>query len=77
MDITLIRSLVTFLLFVFFIILIYQVFSKKNKKHYEDAGNLLFDDGDERSNVINKGQDPTVQTDQQQHNTEKTKAEQA
>lgn len=56
MDINLIRSLVTLALFILFVILIFQVFSKKNKHHYEDAGNLVFDDGDERSNQVNQKQ---------------------
>ncbi|TQV87498.1 cbb3-type cytochrome oxidase subunit 3 [Aliikangiella coralliicola] len=54
MDINLIRSLITLALFVLFIVLIYQVFSKKNKRHYEDAANLVFNDGDERSEQINQ-----------------------
>jgi cytochrome c oxidase cbb3-type subunit IV len=54
MDINSIRSLVTLALFVLFVVLIYQVFSKKNKSHYEDAANIVFDDGDERSVQINK-----------------------
>jgi len=51
-DINLIRSLVTLALFLLFIVLIWQVFSKKNKRHYEDASKLVFDDGDERSQEI-------------------------
>lgn len=54
MDINLIRSLTTLALFILFIILIYQVFSKKNKLHYKNAANLVFDDGDERSVQINQ-----------------------
>ena len=56
MDITLIRSLVTLALFILFIVLIYQVFNKKNKNHYEDAAKVVFDDGDERSVIINQKQ---------------------
>ncbi len=56
MDITLIRSLVTLALFILFIVLIYQVFNKKNKNHYEDAAKIVFDDGDERSIIINQEQ---------------------
>ena len=54
LDINSIRSLVTLALFILFVVLIYQVFSKKNKRHYEDAANIVFDDGDERSVDINK-----------------------
>lgn len=64
MDINIIRSLVTFFLFIFFIVMIYQVFSRKNKKHYEDAGNLLFDDGDERSTTIGQKNKNTSDMDQ-------------
>ncbi len=49
MDLNLIRSLVTLALFALFVILILQVFSKKNKRHFDNAGKALFDDGDERS----------------------------
>jgi len=55
-DINIIRSLITLALFILFIFLIYQVFSKKNKSHYEDAANLVFEDGDERSEQINPKQ---------------------
>nr|WP_256435584.1 cbb3-type cytochrome c oxidase subunit 3 [Aliikangiella sp. G2MR2-5] len=44
--------MITLALFVLFIILIYQVFSKKNKRHYEDAANIVFEDGDERSEQV-------------------------
>lgn len=54
MDITFVRSLSTLLLFVLFVILFYKIYSKKSKQYYEDAGNLIFDDGDERSNKIEK-----------------------
>lgn len=55
-DINWIRSLVTLALFVLFIALIALVFSKKNKHRYEDAANLVFKDGDERSDKINPTQ---------------------
>jgi len=51
-DINLVRSLITLALFVLFVLLIYRVFSGKNKQHYENAANLVFDDGDERSEQI-------------------------
>ena len=56
MDINLIRSLITLALFLLFLVLIWQVFSKKNKRHYEDASKLVFDDGDERSQEINQNE---------------------
>ncbi|MET1253854.1 cbb3-type cytochrome oxidase subunit 3 [Aliikangiella maris] len=56
MDINLIRSLITLALFILFIVLIYQVYSKKNKRRYEDAANLVFKDGDERSNKLNQAE---------------------
>ncbi len=55
-DINLIRSLITLALFILFVILIIQVFSKKNKRHYEDVAKTVFDDGDERSVQINQKQ---------------------
>gem|GEM_PF-832578 len=54
MDINLVRSLITLALFVLFVVLIFRVYSKKNKHHFEDAGNLPFEDGDERSEQINQ-----------------------
>ena len=56
MDINLVRSLITLALFVLFLVLIFQVFRKKNKRHYEDAANLVFDDGDERSRDVNQNE---------------------
>ncbi|MCW8878934.1 MAG: cbb3-type cytochrome c oxidase subunit 3 [Kangiellaceae bacterium] len=56
MDINLVRGLITLALFVLFMVLIYQVFSKKNKRRYEDAANLVFDDGDERSQDVNQNE---------------------
>lgn len=53
MDINLIRSLVTLALFVLFVVLIYQLFSKKNKGHFDEAANLILNDGDERSELVN------------------------
>lgn len=52
MDINLVRSLSTLVLFILFVILIYNVYSKKNKKHYENAGSLILDGSDERSNEV-------------------------
>ncbi|WP_210247257.1 cbb3-type cytochrome oxidase subunit 3 [Aliikangiella marina] len=53
-DLNLIRSLTTLALFILFIVLIYKVYSKKGKKYFEDAANLPFEDGDERSEKVNQ-----------------------
>ena len=44
MDINLLRSLVTLVLFVSFIAICIMVFSKNRKAYYEDAANLPFAD---------------------------------
>lgn len=54
MDINLIRSLTTLALFILFVLLIFRVYNKKSKQHYDDAANLPFADGDERSQQINE-----------------------
>jgi cytochrome c oxidase cbb3-type subunit IV len=54
MDLNLIRSLTTLALFILFLLLIFKVFGKKNKHQYDDAANLPFADGDERSEKINQ-----------------------
>lgn len=54
MDLNLLRSLTTLVLFVLFIILIYKVYNKKGKRYFEEAANLPFEDGDERSEEINQ-----------------------
>lgn len=54
MDINVIRTVTTLALFVFFIILIVLVYNRKGKKYYDEAANLPFDDGDERSQQINE-----------------------
>jgi len=48
MDLTLLRSLSTLLLFVAFIGMVIWTYSKKRKKHFDEAANLPFV-GDETS----------------------------
>ncbi|MDH5432774.1 MAG: CcoQ/FixQ family Cbb3-type cytochrome c oxidase assembly chaperone [Gammaproteobacteria bacterium] len=52
MDLITIRSLVTLFLLILFVVLFFQLFSKKNKQYYENASNIIFDDGDDRSQQI-------------------------
>lgn len=49
MDVNFIRSLVILALFALFVVLVFQVYRKKNKRHFDEAANTLFDGGDERS----------------------------
>ncbi len=51
MDLTLIRIIETVSLFVLFLVLIYLLYKKRDKKIYQDAANLPFV-GDETSNII-------------------------
>lgn len=47
MDYGLIGSIFTVLVFVFFIGIVVWAFSKKNKKSFDEAANLVFDDEQE------------------------------
>jgi len=51
MDLNLIRIIETVALFVIFLVLIYLLFKKRDKKIYQDAAKLPFV-GDETSNII-------------------------
>jgi len=51
MDMSLIRSLETLVLFVLFVGLVYLLYRRSSEKHFEDAANLPFV-GDERSTKI-------------------------
>ena len=51
MDLNLIRILVTVALFVIFLVLVYLLFGRRDKKIYEDAANLPFV-GDDTSDII-------------------------
>lgn len=44
MDINTVRSLFTVLIFISFILVLYIVFSRRNKRNYDDAANSIFDD---------------------------------
>lgn len=55
MDLNLIRSLETLVLFVLFLGLVYLLYRKTNKKTFEEAENLPFV-GDETSNIIENKQ---------------------
>ncbi len=50
MDINLLRSLATLLLFVTFISICIMVYSKKRKTYYEEAANLPFAEDDHLPN---------------------------
>ncbi len=60
MDLNLIRIFETVALFVIFLVLIYLLFKKRDKKIYEDAANIPFE-GDDTSDIIEsnkiKGED--------------------
>ena len=60
MDLNLIRILVTVALFVIFLVLIYLLYGRRDKKIYEEAANLPFV-GDDTSDIIEskkiKGED--------------------
>lgn len=51
MDLNLIRILVTVALFVIFLVLIYLLYGRRDKKIYEEAANLPFV-GDDTSDII-------------------------
>lgn len=46
MDVNWVRSLFTVWIFISFILVLYVVFSKRNKKKHEDAGNSIIQDDD-------------------------------
>ncbi|MDO4641349.1 MAG: CcoQ/FixQ family Cbb3-type cytochrome c oxidase assembly chaperone [Neisseria sp.] len=46
MDINWVRSLFTIWIFVCFILVLYIVFNKRNKKNHEDAANSIIEDDD-------------------------------
>lgn len=46
MDINWARSLFTVWVFVSFVLVLYIVFNKRNKKNYEDASRTIVDDDD-------------------------------
>ncbi|WP_416191989.1 cbb3-type cytochrome oxidase subunit 3 [Neisseria sp. CCUG12390] len=46
MDINWIRSLFTVLIFVSFMLVVYIVYSRRNKQNYDEAANSIFDDKD-------------------------------
>ncbi|WP_165089513.1 cbb3-type cytochrome oxidase subunit 3 [Neisseria yangbaofengii] len=49
MDINWVRSLFTLLIFVSFILVIYIVFNRHNKKNYDEAASSIFDNDDDTS----------------------------
>lgn len=52
MDLITLRSIITIILFILFMLLVWFVYGRKNKKHYEKIGNSLLHLGDERSDKI-------------------------
>lgn len=46
MDVNWVRSLFTVWVFISFVLVLYVVFSKRNKKKHEEAGNSIIDDDD-------------------------------
>ena len=49
MDINWIRSLFTLLIFVSFMLVIYIVFSRRNKQNYDEAARSIFDNNEDPS----------------------------
>ena len=52
MELDIIRSITTLILFVLFILLVVKVYSKKNKNHYQAIGEQLLEQGDDRSPLM-------------------------
>ena len=48
MDINWIRSFFTVLIFVSFMLVIYIVYSRRNKQNYDEAANSIFDDKEDK-----------------------------
>ena len=53
MDINGIRSLFTVWIFICFLLVLYIVFNRRNKKNYDDAANSIFDNNDDNTSDKN------------------------
>jgi hypothetical protein len=53
MDANWARSLFTLWVFVSFLLVIYIVFNRRNKKNYDDAANSIFDNNDDNTSDKN------------------------